>query len=570
MVVGAGSEDGGGNWREVLGGDPGEWNFGGGCTGNADEFNNSACLFDGDADLLDLIGASQAAQEADLTSSDCAAYTLPVVSSSIVTVPIIPPASMVPLSASTYFDNSYIRFRFSSDATGETVTDTANYTITNANPNDVTVQEVGFGPVSGNDFVWLRLSRDLTFDDIDAGVSIAFSDDIRSDSNVAIEAGSTLTIPGVLYIIDVTIDASGDAQEFLAPPFMLGAWDNFQFRHLIRDGETPYPNIPFPTAEAGDIAGDGIYRGRVFTTEDPDGDNYAIKSDYDFTGFNDPGTASTRALSVGYWMKYNYDPIYRSEGFINLTKPYLSRLVAEPSTVNFIVDVANDGLNFLPAQAAAAEAIVYVQGGVTFGPENSIPTSPSSTIPGDRDVPDGLALTYQGLVTVESNSFMRFTGSADYPVGVPDISNYRLGYTFGETTFREEAPDTLGNRLNIIQNPPDNPGDFQLTSVHVHVARFVQDNGSGGTVGRTLRLVFQQASLDIVPPPANGLTAVPPPPGTLGDINDDGVINVADVTELANLLVANTPPALNVGDVNDDGEVDDLDVEELANQIVND
>jgi hypothetical protein len=54
-----------------------------------------------------------------------------------------------------------------------------------------------------------------------------------------------------------------------------------------------------------------------------------------------------------------------------------------------------------------------------------------------------------------------------------------------------------------------------------------------------------------------------------GDINGDNVVNVADVTEFANLLGGGTPPSLEVGDVNDDGFVNDLDVEALANQIVN-
>jgi hypothetical protein len=573
MVVGAGSEDGGGNWREVLGGAPGEWNFGGGCTGNDDEFNTSPCLFDGDADLLDLIGAAQVDQEADLTSADCVAYTLPVVSNSVVTVPIVPPAAMVPLTAGTYYDNSYIRFRFSSPATGATVTDTANYTITNANPDNVTVEEVGFGPVSGTDFVWLRLSRPLTQDDIDAGVSIAFSDDIRSDGNVPIASGSTLPIPSVLFIVPVTIDASGDPQEFLAPPYMVGAWDDFNFRHLIRDGDDAYPNIPFSTVEAGDTPDDGIYLGRVWTSTDPFDANFAVKSDYDFAGFNEPGTAAIRALSVGYWMKYNYDPIYRGEGFINLTKPHQSRLIAEPVTVNFTVDVLDDGFNFTPADVTGGAVVMYLQSGVTFGPENAIPTDPPSTIPGDRDVPDGLELTYQGTMVVEGESVMRFTGEASYPVGVPDVSGFRLGYTYDDgvtvTTVREEPPDALGAKFDIIQ-PPDNAIDYQNTSVHLHVARLVEDDGFGGTVGRTLRMVFQRASLDIVPPPANGLTAPPQDPDVLGDLNADGVINVADVTELANLIADGNPPANSLGDINGDESVNEADVEALAAQIVND
>ncbi len=60
------------------------------------------------------------------------------------------------------------------------------------------------------------------------------------------------------------------------------------------------------------------------------------------------------------------------------------------------------------------------------------------------------------------------------------------------------------------------------------------------------------------------------PVGSLGDINNDGVINVADVTELGLLLDAGTPPSLEVGDVNDDGVVDEADLQALADQIVND
>jgi len=59
-------------------------------------------------------------------------------------------------------------------------------------------------------------------------------------------------------------------------------------------------------------------------------------------------------------------------------------------------------------------------------------------------------------------------------------------------------------------------------------------------------------------------------PDVLGDINGDGVINVADVTMLANLVTEGTPPPVAVGDVNDDGVVDELDVQALAELIVND
>jgi hypothetical protein len=59
-----------------------------------------------------------------------------------------------------------------------------------------------------------------------------------------------------------------------------------------------------------------------------------------------------------------------------------------------------------------------------------------------------------------------------------------------------------------------------------------------------------------------------PPEGTLGDINNDGEINVADVTELGNLLAAGTPPPNEIGDVNLDEVVNDADVAALAELIV--
>ncbi len=59
-------------------------------------------------------------------------------------------------------------------------------------------------------------------------------------------------------------------------------------------------------------------------------------------------------------------------------------------------------------------------------------------------------------------------------------------------------------------------------------------------------------------------------PVLLGDINGDGIINVADVTALASLVKNGPLPSLEIGDVNDDGAVDELDVAALALQIVND
>jgi len=57
-------------------------------------------------------------------------------------------------------------------------------------------------------------------------------------------------------------------------------------------------------------------------------------------------------------------------------------------------------------------------------------------------------------------------------------------------------------------------------------------------------------------------------PGGMGDINGDGIVNVADVTHLANLLAAGNAPPVAIGDINGDGVVDWADVQALAEMIV--
>jgi len=66
---------------------------------------------------------------------------------------------------------------------------------------------------------------------------------------------------------------------------------------------------------------------------------------------------------------------------------------------------------------------------------------------------------------------------------------------------------------------------------------------------------------------------IPPddPDVELGDINEDGVVNVADVTALANAVIAGTADQLDpdVADINGDGTIDFDDVAALAELIVN-
>jgi hypothetical protein len=105
-----------------------------------------------------------------------------------------------------------------------------------------------------------------------------------------------------------------------------------------------------------------------------------------------------------------------------------------------------------------------------------------------------------------------------------------------------------------------------LTSV-LPMNRFViqtqgLDNGPGNTdsiyvdgfrLGTTFEAVVPQDQIVV--------------PSLVGDINGDGLLTVADVTELGNLLASETPPAADVGDINLDGEVNEDDLQPLAQLI---
>src|SRR5690606_30145956 len=53
-----------------------------------------------------------------------------------------------------------------------------------------------------------------------------------------------------------------------------------------------------------------------------------------------------------------------------------------------------------------------------------------------------------------------------------------------------------------------------------------------------------------------------------GDINNDGVVNVADVTMLATMVRDGAPPDVATGDFNGDETVNEADVQALAEIIV--
>ena len=55
---------------------------------------------------------------------------------------------------------------------------------------------------------------------------------------------------------------------------------------------------------------------------------------------------------------------------------------------------------------------------------------------------------------------------------------------------------------------------------------------------------------------------------SIGDINEDGYLNVLDVIAIVNMVLGSSDPDLSTADLNGDGEVTILDIIQLLNLIL--
>lgn len=464
-----------------------QYQGGGGC----DDLGGG-CDKDNDADLFDLIGsANQTVQNSDLTTSgSCAAP--PVITNSIVTINANPTQGMGVTGAGMIWGNNLVRFQYTLAATGATVTNTANYTVVNDSPDNITVTAVNLGSGSQAGYVFLTLSRDITVTDTNVQVQVSTS--VVSDTAVPVASGTVVGPLTPLNIIPVTMDASADLQEFLGTPYVQGSWDGYNFGFLLADGTDPYADIPGSQVEAGDTASDRIWKGRVWTTATVTGRYFVIKSNYNFGSLVAPLKNPIRQLVSGYWGR-SYDLKNDGEA-INLTKPFLSRLLANPVTVTINLQIPTTELT----SGQAATALVYVQAGGAFGSDSALPTSPSTDLPGDADVWDGKLMTY--VNTTGSNN--NFTTTVTYPAMIPDVTGLRFGYKLtGFPDVRETEAATAGQHANAGQSAATSKND----TVHIHLYRVASDTGAR-SVGRTLAASFNVVNVDIPAPPSDGLTEV--------------------------------------------------------------
>jgi hypothetical protein len=124
---------------------------------------------------------------------------------------------------------------------------------------------------------------------------------------------------------------------------------------------------------------------------------------------------------------------------------------------------------------------------------------------------------------------------------------------------------TDGTNNNIISPAQSFPQSATITGLTVNPGSRVYLRWEYAGVGGSSN--GQGLSVDNVSITPSGVPVEPS--DELGDVNGDGTVNVADVTELANLVAAGNPPAAAVGDINGDTFVDEADVDALADAVVN-
>jgi hypothetical protein len=489
MVVGIALEDGNDTRETVEFALP--FRFGG--SSLVGDTNDSNATIDDDPDFIDLAGSTSAAgQTSDFVHS---LGSPAVISDSIISITLDTPAEVFPLNdVRMTFDNDFVQILPGEIVTNASLVDTANYIIDNANPNDITVVSAERGTGIFFNDVFLTLSRPITVTDQSSGVELVINDQVVDDDGNETFFNQRNWELSVLNVIPVTYDASIDAavtDGFLNDFFIRGGWDGFNTRFPMTDGEDPYPD--FPGDQSDDTTpGDGIFAGRVFTSASTSNVQFVFNSEFDFGDLAQPGKTQARLFGPGYFGR-NFNTL-NNGGPINLTKEFENRLLANEVTANFRVLVPTSEFNSTQAQ----QIDVYIQAGPTFGGEGALVTSPSSVMPGEADVTDGLLLTFQG----EESGNNVFTGIARFPAGIPDVGTFRLGYdasAFSLGIFREEE-----NALNDPSAVGQNPADVSGETIHPHVARVASNDGSRAT-GRTIEMTFNVVSIDVGAAPSDGL-----------------------------------------------------------------
>ena len=139
----------------------------------------------------------------------------------------------------------------------------------------------------------------------------------------------------------------------------------------------------------------------------------------------------------------------------------------------------------------------------------------------------------------------------------------------GELTFKVKKYSSDGGKLNVTITGATATGDLQITPQSGWTDYIINLTEATGNVKITFATSSKRAYIDEI----KLVSTNEDTPILLGDVDNNGQVNVTDVTALVNIVLGkddNEPHIYNhqAADVNKDGKVDITDVTELVNMIL--
>ena len=89
------------------------------------------------------------------------------------------------------------------------------------------------------------------------------------------------------------------------------------------------------------------------------------------------------------------------------------------------------------------------------------------------------------------------------------------------------------------------------------------DLGAGDSIDLSFAIVFGEDEDDLI----NNAQQINSTSSILGDVNQDGAVNILDLVSMANLILADD--YIELADINNDGELNILDIVNVVNIILN-
>ena len=163
-------------------------------------------------------------------------------------------------------------------------------------------------------------------------------------------------------------------------------------------------------------------------------------------------------------------------------------------------------------------------------------------------------------------------GSYSATVGIQDLSGtiatqvdvYTGSYFENELSFKFIAPYQPGNWLSLTSDTGLNGEIYNGESVNINVDANAEDIIMGDYIAHIFVSTNIESTIDFpVSLSVSGEELL------LGDVNQDGDINVLDVVSLVSIVLDANPEYIEAGDMNQDGQLDVLDIVSLVQIILN-